>query len=199
MHDTKWNTLLSEAQAAHETHPALQAFCPFPTEINPKAFTPHHINAARLMETDSGLTSQAPHDAFRDAFVACSPTAPWRETYKNTNIGSDFLDQFGCYELIGDGGAFATQNMRSFVVYAPPGLYYPWHHHPAEELYLVIAGEAEFMAEGKQTNILHPGDTAFHATNQPHAMATHDHPVMAYVLWRGDLTTAPVLTETPFS
>jgi hypothetical protein len=41
---------------------------------------------------------------------------------------------------------------------------------------------------------LGPGDTAFHASNQPHAMTTKDKPVLAYVLWRGDLKTPPVLT-----
>ena len=81
--------------------------------------------------------------------------------------------------------------MRSFVVYAPTGLYYPWHHHPAEELYLVLAGEAEFSIHGQTPKTLRPGDTTYHASMKPHAMTTHDHPVMAYVLWRSNLMDPP--------
>ena len=74
------------------------------------------------------------------------------------------------------------------------GLFYPWHHHPAEELYVIIAGEAVFEAAGRPPRRLGPGYTAFHASNQPHAMTTEDKPVLAYVLWRGDLKTPPILT-----
>ena len=59
---------------------------------------------------------------------------------------------------------------------------------------MIIAGEAVFEAANQSPRRLRPGDTAFHASNQPHAMTTEDKPVLAYVLWRGDLKTRPVLT-----
>ena len=59
---------------------------------------------------------------------------------------------------------------------------------------MIIAGEAIFEAAGQPARRLSPGDTTFHASNQPHAMTTDDKPVLAYVLWRGDLKTRPVLT-----
>ena len=58
----------------------------------------------------------------------------------------------------------------------------------------MLAGEAVFEAAGRPPRRLGPGDTAFHASNQPHAMTTEDKPVLAYVLWRGDLKTPPILT-----
>ncbi len=194
MKETLFNALLNEAQKVH-AHPDISAFCPFPTDLIYQDLPSHHINAARLMEADSDLSTTPDLAAFRDAWVAASPVAPWRETYKNTAIGDDFLTRFGCYELIGAGGPFNSDQMRSFVVYMPAGLWYTWHHHPAEELYHVIAGEAEFLLEGETPRTLRPGDSAFHPTNRPHAMRTHDKPVMAYVLWRGDLQTAPVLSD----
>jgi mannose-6-phosphate isomerase-like protein (cupin superfamily) len=188
-----FDRLLAEARAAHAAYPALAGFARFPDDLRPQKVIPHHIRPSALMQADTGLfTSRlAP---LRDALIAAAPHAQWRETYKHTDIGQDFLDRFGCYCLIGKGGAFDSRKMWSYVVYMPAGLHYRWHHHPAEELYMVIAGEAEFLREGEAPEFLREGGTSFHASNQPHAMQTHDHPVMALVLWRGGFETAPVLT-----
>ena len=191
--DPRWTTLLDEARRAHDLLPELQAFCPFPDPLTPQEVTPHHIPAADLMMQDKGLFSDV-FPAYRDALVNAGPIAQWRETYKGAPISQAFLDRFACYEILGVDAPFATTEMRSFVVYQPPGLYYPWHHHPAEELYVVIAGEAEFSIEGEDPRTLRSGDTIFHRSNVPHALTTHEHPVMACVLWRGDLKTKPVLT-----
>lgn len=188
-----WDKLLAELRQTHKTVSALQAFCAFPDDPRRQDIAPHHIPAADLMYNDPDLSTDRFTD-LRDALIDAAPLAQWRETYRNTVMGPDFLDRFGCYEIIGQDAPFACEDMRSFVVYAPPGLYYPWHHHPAEELYLVIAGEAEFALEGAPPQILRPGDTVFHPSSRPHAMTTHASPVMAYVLWRGDLETKPVFT-----
>ncbi len=194
MTDTVFETLLAEAKQAHETHPDLNFFCPFPDDLRPAEHVLHETPAAKLMMRDDGLFSDK-FSGFRDAFVAAGPLAQWRETYKGTDIGQDFMDRFGCYALIGDGGPWVSSGMSGFVVYMPAGLHYPWHHHPAEEMYLVLAGRAEFHREGEASEILNAGDTMFHASNQPHGMTTHDHPVMAYVVWRNNLGIKPVLTE----
>ena len=190
----RWQTLLQLARAAHAEHPDLRAFCDFPDDLSRLPANAHRIPATELLAAETGLTSKGQYSGFCDGFIACSPLADWRQTYQDTNIGEDFLSRFGSYELIGLEGTFHSHQMRSFVVYAPAGLHYPWHHHPAEELYLVLAGEAEFTLLGESPRILRPGDTVYHATMRPHAMTTHDHPVMAYVLWRGNLTGLPVLT-----
>lgn len=75
-----------------------------------------------------------------------------------------------------------------------PHLYYPWHHHPAEEIYRILSGAAWFMKDGTQPVLLAAGDCYEHASNQPHAMETTDQPVMAYVVWRNGFETPPVLT-----
>ena len=62
-------------------------------------------------------------------------------------------------------------------------------------MYLVLAGQARFMREGAAPETLSAGETSFHASNQPHAMETADHSVMAYVTWRNHLDTPPVLTD----
>ena len=85
--------------------------------------------------------------------------------------------------------------MRSFLIYQTPGFHYPLHHHPAEELYLVIGGEADFTVDGEPSKTLRPGETQYHASNQPHALTTRDQAVLAYVVWRGDVMKKPIFTE----
>jgi quercetin dioxygenase-like cupin family protein len=188
-----WDTLLHAVRHVHQTTPELCAFCRFPDDVTPQDVVPYDIPAAHLLVSETGLISEN-YAELRDAFVAAGPLAHWRETYKGTDIGQDFMDRFACYCLIGAGGAFTSQQMCAWVVYMPPRLHYPWHHHPGEEMYLTLAGEAEFMREGHANKVLRPGQTSQHASNQPHAMETYDHPVMAYVVWRNGFETPPVLT-----
>lgn len=189
-----WDALLSEVRTVHENHAELSAFCPFPDDLAAQAVLPFRVPPADLMAKEQGLFSDLYPQA-RDAFVAAAAVAQWRETYKDTDIGADFMDRFGCYCLIGEGGAFASTAMAAWVVYMPAGLYYTWHQHPAEEMYLTLAGEATFMRKGCDDTVLRAGGTSLHASNQPHAMQTHDHPVMAYVVWRNGFNSPPVLTR----
>lgn len=191
--DQRWRTLLQETRAAHERVAALQAFCSLPDDFTEQTVQPYHIPAADLMVSDNELTSDD-FAGFRDALIDAAPLAQWRETYKGTGASADFLNRFACYEVIGVDAPFGATDMRAFMVYQPAGFHYPWHHHPAEELYLVVAGEAEFHLEGEAPKTLRPGDTIFHPSKAPHALITHGHPVMAYVLWRGNLNTKPVFT-----
>ena len=188
-----FETLLDAARAAHGRHPALHRFCAFPDDVTATTVTPHHIPAADLMARDPLL--QTPYlPPLARAFVAAGPHATWRETYRNTGIGDDFLARFGCYCLIGPGGAYQSAQMHAFVVYMPPGLCYPRHHHPGEEMYFVLAGSAEFHRDGAAPEILGPGQGVIHASNQPHAAETLDRPLLAYVIWRSHLGIPPVLT-----
>lgn len=183
--------LLHEARLLHETHEALRGFCAFPTDLAPHVVTPFHIPAADLFVAETQL--QTDHYAnFRDVLVAASGKMRWRETYKGTTIDPDFMARFGCYEIIGVDAPFTSKQMRSFMVYQPAGLHYPWHQHPATEMYVVLAGQAAFHIEGAASRTLFPGDFAFHPSGVPHALTAHDHPVLAYVVWRDEFDTAPV-------
>ena len=186
--------LLSAAREAHRRFPALADFCDFPEDLSEVIVNRRQLSCGRLMEADPALRD--PHmDPLAKAFLAGSPYAHWRDTYAETEIGSDFLDRFGCYCFIGPGGAYRSEQMLAFVVYMPPHLWYPWHHHPAEELYTVLHGEAEFLRADEPSETLTAGQSSFHASNQPHAMQTHDSPVVAYVTWRNHFDIDPVLTE----
>lgn len=189
----EWRNLFQQAQIAHASHPELSGFCPFPDDTHIQTITPHPIAAARHLEMETGLVGGV-LDGLRDACIAAGPLAHWRETYKGTDIGDEFMDKFACYCLIGPNGPFASTSMHAYFVYMPAGLWYPWHHHPAEELYLVVAGEGEFYLDGEAPRTLAAGDSAFHPSGQSHALLTRNCPVLAYVLWRNGFGTPPVLS-----
>ncbi|QYX58245.1 cupin domain-containing protein [Roseovarius sp. SCSIO 43702] len=193
MTDPRWQTLLSEARELHARSAALARFCRFPDAPVPRALEPHHDPLCDAMQ--SAGTLPAPGcEAFRDALIAAAPLAQWRDTYRHTPIGAELHRHFGCFEILGRDAPFATDEMRGFLVYQLPGYHYPLHRHPAEELYLVVAGEAEFHLDGRPSRILRAGETIYHPSNAPHALTTHRSAVLAYVLWRGEMTTPPVFT-----
>ena len=188
-----WENLLETARNVHLANSKLQDFCPFPKDIKKQEFLPFNIPAGDLMQNEIGFFSDN-YIELRDAFIAAGPYAHWSQTYKGTTVGDKFLEKFGCYGLIGPESPFQSEEIRAWVVYMPKNFYYPWHQHPAEEMYLCLAGEAAFRKEGFPEVVLNSGGVMEHSTNQPHAMETFDHPIMAYVVWRNEFGTRPVLT-----
>ena len=189
-----FETLLAETRAVHDAHPEVRDFCPFATDLTPGDMKPAQMPAAALMAADPGLTG-GPYSSLIQAVQSAAPEAQWRDTYKEDPISDDFRNRFGVYGLICGGGYKHSLSMAAFFVYMPAHLHYPMHQHPAEELYLVLAGEAEFSTREGPKKTLKPGDTVFHASNQPHATTTNDAPLLAYVLWRNELNIKPVWSK----
>jgi quercetin dioxygenase-like cupin family protein len=69
-----------------------------------------------------------------------------------------------------------------------PDTFYPLHAHPAIELYLVIAGHAQWTTPASE-RIVPPGEFVLHHANQPHAMRTFAEPLLALYGWRGEIDT----------
>ncbi len=189
---TVWTDLLTEARALHNSVPALSEFCPFPEVEVANTFEPQIDPLCDTLKEDTTL--DGPYAAFQAACLSAASHGWWRGTYRDTLIGDVLHAHFGTYEILGQDTPLKTNAMRGFMIYQTPGYHYPLHQHPAEEIYLVLAGEAEFEIEGEESKTLRPGDVSFHASNAPHALTTTDRSILAYVLWRGDLTTKPVFT-----
>jgi quercetin dioxygenase-like cupin family protein len=186
--------LLDEVRSAYCDHHEMMEFKQFPDDIVRQSISPHHCPCADVLYNETGLTSKM-YPKLQDAIVAAGPAACWRETYKDTDIGSYFMDNFGCYCIIGECGPFSSESIRLYIVYMPPNLYYPWHNHPAEEIYWVLSGSAIFKRENSPDQVLCAGDTSYHRSNQPHAMHTTEMPVLCLVAWRNEFQTPPILTK----
>ena len=102
---TVFNNLIKIAESVHKNHPLVNDFCEFPDDIQPQDLSPNHIIPSTLLKKETDLFTKK-YQIFRDAFIEASPFAHWRETYKDTDIGKDFLERFGCYCLIGPNAPF---------------------------------------------------------------------------------------------
>ncbi len=189
-----YQSLLDEAHRAYCGHPEMEAFAPFPTDVTRQPVTPLHRPCGDLLAAETDLTP-GPYTALERAIRAAAPACHWRDTYKGTHASQSFRDRFGCYCIIGDGGPFASEALRLFIVYMPAGLDYPWHHHPAEEIYLILSGAGVFKRSGHPGITLAPGQTSFHDSNQPHALETQDSPILCLVAWRNHFLTKPVWSD----
>ena len=188
-----FQNLLSAARRAYSENTKMTTFAPFPDDVKTQTVTPYHCTCSDVFEHDTDLSSNHYPD-LQSAILDARKLVHWRETYRGTDIGDDFMDRFGCYCIIGENAPFMSEAIRLFMVYMPAHLYYPWHHHPAEEMYMVVSGSAVFKRKSCPDEVLIEGDTSFHKSNQPHAMETLENSVLCLVAWRDDFQTPPVLT-----
>ncbi|MEX0303798.1 MAG: dimethylsulfonioproprionate lyase family protein [Leisingera sp.] len=182
---------LDAAKAYHAALPAVAEFQPWPDDITWAAREGNQIPGAVLVQSDPGFAAEGiPAEeevrALQQAIMALAPHAQWRLTYTEEEVGRDFLQRFGWFELVGPTGHFHSLQTRMTIGYWGPDLDYPWHQHGPEELYTILSGSADFMAKGEEVRRLVPGDTKMHGANQPHAMITNEHPILCFVFWRGE-------------
>ena len=88
-------TLYDEVKKLHYGHKGLKDFIDFPSDIVPKSIEPHWVPAAGVLKKEKGLFSNN-YKKLCEAIVGSAKEVIWRETYKGTNIGNDFLDKFAC-------------------------------------------------------------------------------------------------------
>ncbi len=191
MQDHLFNDLLNAVKSRYDATPDLQEFGAWPQDMTFREIAPNPLPAIRQIKK-----WQAPdpvHIALQNVIDLCN----WKQTYTEEEVGFGFLQDYGYIELFGPDGHFLTNELRGYIAYWGRGLYYPWHHHKAEEIYCVLSGSAVFEVDTAPARTVHPGDCQYHASDQPHAMTLKSAPILALVLWRGDgLADLPKMQET---
>jgi mannose-6-phosphate isomerase-like protein (cupin superfamily) len=117
------------------------------------------------------------------------PYLPWRRTYAGMPGLEGFLRGYGYAELVGPGGPVRTEDLRLGVLLLGPGTLYPLHRHPAEEIYLVVSGAADWRRGGGHFRPRPAGSLVYHPPGEPHAMRTAGEPMLAVYAWTGDVAT----------
>ncbi|MFA3918520.1 dimethylsulfonioproprionate lyase family protein [Ruegeria hyattellae] len=181
---TTLDDVLAAARALHRTNPDLSAYAPWPDDLVPTGLQPCPIPATDLI-ADFDQPGTAETRALVSAVRATVHLASWQLAYTEEEVGADFLNRYGYYELFGPSGHFHSAQLRGYIAYWGAGLNYGWHSHEAEELYLTLAGSALFKVEGCTADI-GSGQTRFHGSWQSHAMDTTDQPILTLILWRGE-------------
>lgn len=109
----------------------------------------------------------------------------WRQTYGAGDFGPAFLDRYGWVELFGTRGHFQSGEMAGGFLALGPEIFYPDHHHVAEEIYIPLTAGSLWSRDGGAFAPRAVGEIIHHPSDIRHAMRTREHPLVALYLWRG--------------
>lgn len=129
------------------------------------------------------------------ALQELSPSLVWRQNpnYVRLPPSPDFLAGYGYAVIAGPGGVVPARIALGVLLLAP-GLIYPAHAHPAEEIYVVLDGASRWQRAGEPWREGIGGAAIHHPPHVAHAMQAGAAPLCAMYLWRGDLATNAALT-----
>jgi quercetin dioxygenase-like cupin family protein len=124
-----------------------------------------------------------------EAFAVLADRCTWTQNpnYVARPPSVDFLDGYGYVELVGPGRPVPAPDFRVGFLILGPGIEYPAHAHPAEEVYHVIGGRAHWWRDGEDWRTKDPGAAIHHAPNVVHATRTTGEPLLALYCWFGDI------------
>lgn len=114
----------------------------------------------------------------------------WEQSYrKEDNLVPDtMLEGYAFAEIIGKQGPFVSNRIRAGIGIWGPHIVYPRHQHRAEEIYIVLAGAAEFKIGEADETSYKTGDVVPVESNAWHGFRTTDQILVVYYLWQaGDL------------
>lgn len=118
-----------------------------------------------------------------DAFAALSPSLPWRKTGATHPAEAGFADGHANVAIVGKGGVEDRPGFWIGASLVAPGVTYPDHSHPPEEVYLLLSPGAFKHGDGGWTDLA-AGDTFHNVPGITHAMRAGTDPLLAvWLLW----------------
>jgi hypothetical protein len=118
--------------------------------------------------------------------LQCSDLLTWREAGFG-KLPEEFSKRIFASEIIGPKGIIDNPSIRVGLLLQLDHVPYPKHWHSAEELYLVLLGEAHWSVDDGSSKVRSPENFVHHKSNQPHSMTTFDEPLLAMWGWTGDI------------
>lgn len=117
---------------------------------------------------------------------------PWQYNYPDRADAPALGERIAFAEIIGPVAPWISPTVCVGFTLIAPHTYYPMHHHPATELYYVLAGNATWNLRGV-TQLRAPGTFILHPSEAEHAMRTNHEPLLALYTWSGtDVRTTSV-------
>lgn len=151
-----------------------------------------HFHAAAAAATSGPLADVARR------LTEAEPSLAWLQNpnYTAAAMGQAYVDNYGYLELVGPQRAFqSTRLLIGFLLLGPHTLY-PDHDHPAEEVYVIVSGDAHWRRGDGDWKIEPAGAVIHHVAHIRHAMRTGSEPLLALYFWMGDIGVAAALTKT---
>jgi hypothetical protein len=172
------------AAALGEIHPASAVAPPLQT-LAVNRHLPAALAAAR--GTVAEALAGAAGTLAAEAFWAQNPN------YQRRPPDAGFLANYGYFVVAGpaDGppAFIETPSLALGLLLLGPGTLYPAHRHPAEELYIPLAGDGEWQNGDAPWRTEPAGAVIHHPSGVSHATRAGKTPLLAAYLWRGELAT----------
>ena len=178
-----FNQAYIEIEKLWAKYDVLSNFTNLPKNLNLKNLKTNKLPVTdKILNFSSNMNSDTRdlHHALKDL----THFVNWEPGYGEQDVGKDFLNNYGFFELIGPTGHFETSEMALYVNYLEKNTHYPLHNHEAEELYFVLSGEAKFESANEKSELLTSTKTRFHKSFQPHAITTSNQQILSIVIWK---------------
>lgn len=143
------------------------------------------VEAAPLEVSLSNFLKDGKSDLI-SLLLQCSDLLTWREAGFG-KLPEEFSKRIFASEIIGPKGIIDNPSIRVGLLLQLDYVAYPKHWHSAEELYLVLLGEAYWSVDDGSPELRSPENFVHHKSNQPHSMITIDKPLLAMWGWTGDI------------
>jgi len=177
--DLLCRSVAADAARSAETERVLRIVeerLPIRPDAGPRAEPPLQLPVCALLDEALLATPRTP---ILEAFRAIEPQLTW---YSRKNGDGD--DRFrSCHAnamLVGPGGIERREDLWIGATLMAPNTAYPTHHHPPEEIYLVLS-EGEWWKESSGWFTPGRGGTVHNAPDALHAFRSGSHPLFA--LW----------------
>jgi hypothetical protein len=131
------------------------------------------------------------------AIEQAAPLFRWRQNpnYNAANMGAAFMADYGYVEFAGPKDAlFHAPGIRVGILLLGPGLHYPLHAHPAEEIYHPLTDGGLWRRGDEDWRTVPAGAAIHHPPMMPHETKAADRTLLALYCWRGDTATEARLT-----
>ena len=131
--------ILESARKVHKENSELREFVAWPDDLVKVDQPSENIPATELVSKFELRGTEETQNLI-EIIKENTSLVNWQRTYKEEEVGSDFLNRYGYYELIGPEGHYHSNKIRGFIAYWGEELTYDWHSHEAEEIYFILAG-----------------------------------------------------------
>ncbi|MCP5088188.1 MAG: hypothetical protein GY952_15455 [Rhodobacteraceae bacterium] len=120
--------------------------------------------------------------------LAALPYIQWGGSdLREDRIPEKLANDMPMCQLVGPDGMFFDAEVRVGLWMQTAGVIYGPRSHAAEETFLLLAGEAEWHAEGRENAIIASGATVHHPSWIAHTTITHHKPVLCAWRWSGEI------------
>lgn len=144
------------------------------------------INASQEIEGHSHSTGAKSLVAHAQALRALAPKLAWWHRTNELEPDSAFAHSHANATLIGKGGLEERDDVWVGISLMGPGIEYPEHHHPPEEIYLVLS-QGHWQRAGAEWFEPGIGGLVHNTPNIRHAFRSGSAPLLAtWCLWNGD-------------